>query len=223
MARRKNKGELPLFDLPLQSDSEEGEELPGDESFHGEGPSELDEPSDDGGALGAEELAPEDDEPPKPRGLFDALEEELGESLDHDFSDEIDEESGAIASPVDRLLAGLADIGVHLVMIAASALACVLVGVPVRATDWPPFLGLALVLSFLYWIIPLAFWGQTPGMAWIGNVARSDGDEPLSFGQAVLRWLGALISLAFLGLPVLMAFGGRSLSDRLSDSKTEVF
>lgn len=225
MARRKNEGELPLFDLPLRGDDgtqHDEESGAGRGETLGQGPSELGDPLDDDLPV-ENDPPPVADEPPRSRGLFDALEEELGEELDHDLTEDLDEESGGIASPVDRLLAGLADIGVHLVMVAACAVACVVVGVPVTASDWPPFVGLALVLSFLYWIIPLAFWGQTPGMAWIGNVARSDDDEPLSFGQAVLRWVGALISLILLGFPLLMAFGGRSLSDRLSDSKTEVF
>ena len=57
-------------------------------------------------------------------------------------------------------------------------------------------------------------------MAWIGNVARSLDDEPLSFGQAIMRWVGALLTLGFAGLPVLLSLGGRSLSDWLSESKT---
>lgn len=127
-----------------------------------------------------------------------------------------------IASPVDRLVAGLADLGVHAAMLAVAAGSTMALGVSVGTGDWPPFAGLALVFSFLYWIIPLAFWGQTPGMAWIGNAARSNDDEPLSFGQALLRWFGALVTLVLVGLPLLLALGGRSLSDRLSDSKTLV-
>ena len=158
-------------------------------------------------------------DPPAPaqRGLFEHLEEDHGHGEDDD-----DLELGeVVASPVDRLLAGIADLGVHGALLALTAGGCVAVGVPVTLDDWPPFAGLALVLSFLYWIIPLAFWGQTPGMAWIGTAARSEDDEPLSFGQAVLRWIGALSTAALGGLPLLMALGGgRSLSDRMSDSKT---
>lgn len=87
-------------------------------------------------------------------------------------------------------------------------------------------LGLAVfvaVFSFLYTVIPLAFWGRTLGMTRVGLVA-SGGDEPqgaLTFGQTALRWSGGLLTVALLGLPSLLALlGGRSLTDRLSGSRT---
>ncbi|MEM6455925.1 MAG: RDD family protein [Acidobacteriota bacterium] len=120
----------------------------------------------------------------------------------------------------DRLIAGLADLAVHLIMVGASIGAVILMGVPLRVEQWPPFAGLALIFSFPYWVIPLAFWGQTPGMAWIGHLARTLDREPLTFSQAVLRWMGALLTVALIGVPLLLALTGRSLSDRLSDSAT---
>lgn len=143
---------------------------------------------------------------------------------DADEGDLLDDDLAlSLAAPLgERALAGLADLGIQLVMLSVAALACHFVGIELSMRLWPPFVGLGLVLSFLYWIIPLAFWGQTPGMAWLGNIARSFDDEPLSFGQALLRWLGAWITAGLLGLPQLLALGGRSLSDRLSDSKTLV-
>ncbi len=93
-------------------------------------------------------------------------------------------------------------------------------GVVVTVADWQPFVVLALVFSFLYWVVPLAFWGQTPGMAWVGHSARSSSGEPLSFGQTFLRWLGAVFTLALAGFPLLLALSGRSFTDRLSDSRT---
>ncbi|NJL29066.1 MAG: hypothetical protein HC897_14870 [Thermoanaerobaculia bacterium] len=84
-----------------------------------------------------------------------------------------------------------------------------------------PFAILALVFSFLYCVVPLAFWGRTPGMVMSHEIARSLDDQPLSFGQTILRWLGALITLALAGLPTLLALiGGRSLADQISGSKT---
>lgn len=122
---------------------------------------------------------------------------------------------------VERLLAGAADLFLHLVVVAATALAVAQMGLPLRGGDWPAFLMLGLLLSCIYMVIALAFWGQTPGMAWMGQVARSVTDEPLTFGQTFLRWLGALLTLGLAGLPLLLVFaGGRSMSDRLSDSKT---
>lgn len=159
---------------------------------------------------------------PRARRSAEGGESSLFDEPDAAFDDDEDFEI-ALAAPLgERALAGLADLGINLLMLAIAALGCHLVGVRLTLDLWPPFLGLSLVLSFLYWIIPLAFWGQTPGMAWLGNIARSFDDEPLSFGQALLRWLGAWITAGLVGLPQLLALGGRSLSDRLSDSKTLV-
>lgn len=146
------------------------------------------------------------------------------DSFDGEMDDAADEWFvHSLAAPLgERALAGLADLGINGLMLAIAALASHFVGVQVSLDLWVPFVGLSLVTSFLYWIIPLAFWGQTPGMAWLGNIARSFDDEPLSFGQALLRWLGAWITAGLLGLPQLLALGGRSLTDRLSDSKTLV-
>jgi hypothetical protein len=57
-------------------------------------------------------------------------------------------------------------------------------------------------------------------MAAVGLVARSPGDQPLAFRQAVARWLGGILTLAFGGLPGLLALTGASLTDRLSGSAT---
>jgi uncharacterized RDD family membrane protein YckC len=82
-------------------------------------------------------------------------------------------------------------------------------------------LGLFLVsFSFVYFVVPLAFWGGSPGMLWAGLVARNAVTEPLSFGQSVLRWLGTWLTWALAGLPGLLALGGRSLTDLVSGSAT---
>lgn len=122
---------------------------------------------------------------------------------------------------IDRWLAGVADLLIHTLIVAATVLAVARMGLPLTLGDWPAFAGLGLLLSCLYCVIGLAFWGQTPGMYWLGHLARSVTDEPLTFGQTFLRWLGALLTLALAGLPLLLVWaGGRSMSDRLSDSKT---
>jgi uncharacterized RDD family membrane protein YckC len=120
-----------------------------------------------------------------------------------------------------RYLGGLADLAVHLALAVALLFGSRLLGVEAGFADWPAIAFFLLVFSFLYHVLPLAFWGQTPGMAWAGLVARSAGDANLSFGQTARRWLGALLTAALLGLPALPAAGGkRSLADRLSDSDT---
>lgn len=121
----------------------------------------------------------------------------------------------------DRFFAGLADLLLHGLVVGLASLAVLLIGHPVGWRELPPFLVFGLLFSFLYSVFSLAFWGQTPGMAWAGHLARSVTGEPLTFGQTMLRWLGGLLTLALAGLPLLLALaGGRSLSDRISDSKT---
>lgn len=137
-----------------------------------------------------------------------------------EFEDGVDSEGESGAPLSDRLLGGVSDLAVHVAMLGVAAAGSYGLGVQISLADWPPLLVLMLIFSFLYWTIPLAFWGQTPGMAWIGSAARSLDDEPLSFGQAIMRWVGALITVGLAGLPVLLSLGGRSLSDWLSESKT---
>ena len=120
----------------------------------------------------------------------------------------------------ERLLTSVVDLAVHLAVLGVTAAAVLLMGLRLTTASIFPFLALGLVFSFLYWFIPLAFWGRTPGMAWVGHTALGLDEEPLTFSQTALRWIGALLTLAFAGLPLLLAFKGRSLSDRLSESQT---
>lgn len=204
MSKRKphrQQVELPFGDLPL----------------HGEADS-VDEPAEP--ILDARPVAA-DAAPAEPPPLFtdDDL-RPVGPGTDDqdDAPTESLDELPALLQ--DRLLGGLADLTLHLAVIGLAIVATQLIGVPIRWGDWPPFLGLGLAFSFLYTVIPLAFWGHTPGMAWVGHSARSLSDEPLSFGQTLLRWIGSLLTVGLCGLPLLLAFSGRSLSDRLSDSQT---
>lgn len=125
------------------------------------------------------------------------------------------------ASPGRRWLAGGVDLLILLGVGLALAVGSFLLGIPIGWGELLP-LGLFLLLfSFAYTVIPLAFWGQTPGMIRAGLVARSGPSEPLTFGQTALCWLGGLLTVALLGLPTLLVlFGGRSLTDRLSGSDT---
>ena len=120
------------------------------------------------------------------------------------------------------LLAGLADLGLHLVIVVVAAFAAVLLDLPVHVGQWPGFLAFALAFSFLYTALPLAFWGQTPGMSLCGLRAL-DGSRQLSFGQTLVRWVAALLTVALAGLPLLLARSGRPLADRLSRSQTYVW
>ncbi len=196
MARRKkgDKPELPLFaDLPLR-------------------------PVDDRTA-GPPPAAPEPPAVPAQTDLF-AAEEEGEEEISQSAAAPAESSAETPASLAGRLRAGLADLAVQLLMLAVAAATAYRLGVTLTLDYWPPFAILALVFSFLYWVVPLAFWGQTPGMSWVGHLARGTHDEPLAFGQTFRRWIGALLTLGLAGLPLLLALGGRSLSDRISDSKT---
>lgn len=102
----------------------------------------------------------------------------------------------------------------------AAAVGARTLSAPIGAEQLAPLLLFVVVFSFVYAVVPLAFWGGTPGMIWAGLVARTSTSEPLSFGQSVLRWFAGWATLGLLGLPGLLALGGRSLVDRLSASTT---
>lgn len=119
-----------------------------------------------------------------------------------------------------RISAAGADLLVHASVAVGVLVGCRLMGVHPVLSDWPAVALFLLSFSFLYTVVPLAFWGHTPGMAWAGLDARSRDGEPLAFDQTARRWIGGILTLLLLGLPLLLAFGGRSLSDLLSGSET---
>lgn len=119
-----------------------------------------------------------------------------------------------------RISAAGADLVVHAAVAMGVLVGCRLMGVHPVLSDWPAVALFLMSFSFLYTVVPLAFWGHTPGMAWVGLDARSRDGEPLAFDQTARRWIGGLLTLLLLGLPLLLAFGGRSLSDLLSGSET---
>lgn len=119
-----------------------------------------------------------------------------------------------------RLIAALADLGVYLLVLVVGLLGALMAGAAPTLSKAPAFALFLLSFSFLYGVVSLAFWGQTPGMAAAGVVARGGGDQPLTFGQTGLRWVAGVLTAALLGLPLLLALSGRSLADRLSGSRT---
>jgi uncharacterized RDD family membrane protein YckC len=133
-----------------------------------------------------------------------------------------DEEPAAAARAGlgSRLAAGAADLLVHAAVLMVLLIGTRLLGVRATLADAPAFGVFLLTFSFLYTIVPLAFWGHTLGMAWTGLVAQNRDGEPLTFDQTARRWLGAVLTLAAVGLPLLLALGGRSLADLLSGSVT---
>lgn len=120
-----------------------------------------------------------------------------------------------------RLVAGLADFAVHLLLVLGLLFGLRALGVELQVGDIPALVAFVLVFSFLYYAIPLAFWGRTPGMRWAHLVARAEDGGGLTFGETARRWAGTLLTFALLGLPLLFSFGGRrSLADRVSQSRT---
>jgi len=115
-----------------------------------------------------------------------------------------------------RIFSGLIDSavigGMMLIIFGASAA----IGTAPRLDAAPGYLAFLLVFSFLYWVVPLSFWGQTPGMAWTALASRNHDGCPLSFRQAVVRWAAVLVTVLTMGIPLLLLVTGRSLSDRLS-------
>ena len=129
---------------------------------------------------------------------------------------------GAPAAPPAKphLLAGAADLLVHAAVAVAAIAGSRLLGASPKPEDWPAVALFVLAFSFLYTVLPLAFWGQTLGMAWAGLAARGRDGEALTFDQTARRWLGALATAATLGLPLLATGRRRSLSDWISGSVT---
>ena len=159
--------------------------------------------------------APRAAAPPEPEPIF----------VDPD-PDDPQESLPAAAEPsgraglFSRIAAAGADLLVHAAVAVGVLIGCRYMGVKPVVSDWPAVALFLLSFSFLYTVVPLAFWGHTPGMAWAGLDARSRDGEPLAFDQTARRWIGGIVTLLFLGLPLLLAFGGRSLSDLLSGSET---
>jgi uncharacterized RDD family membrane protein YckC len=117
-----------------------------------------------------------------------------------------------------RLVAGLIDLGFHLLVAGGALVGSAWLGVQPRGEQAPGFAMLLLVVSLFYTVVPLAFWGRTPGMAAAGLACRGEDGQPLAFAEAGRRWLGGLLTVLLLGLPVLLLLTGprRSLADRLS-------
>lgn len=151
-------------------------------------------------AVAAEELPPEEVDEPGPV---------------------VDEPAGdAPVAFARRFAAGLADV-VILGLFGAIELAA---GALLLDLRFPPAallgLGAFLFLAALVLLVLVPFvWGATPGMALADlRVAAEDGGSP-TLAAAALRFLGALLTGALVGVPLLVAAfdrRGRTLSDLLS-------
>ena len=120
-----------------------------------------------------------------------------------------------------RLFAGLVDLGVHAAVAALVLMGTRLLGVQPAISQLPAFTVLLLVFSLFYMVVPLAFWGKSPGMAAVGLACQAGDDLPLTFAEALRRWIAELVTVLALGIPGLLALGAgrRSLADRWSASQ----
>ncbi|HSG38015.1 MAG TPA: RDD family protein [Thermoanaerobaculia bacterium] len=146
-------------------------------------------------------------------------------ALEDDEDDGFEAETAAgdgSAGRAPRLAAGLADLVVHAALGVAAVLGVRGLGVKLDLTQWPAFAVFLVAFSFLYTVLPLAFWGHTPGMAWAGITSRNQDGEALTFDQTARRWLGGLVTALLLGLPLLVLVKGRSLADLISGSATYI-
>jgi uncharacterized RDD family membrane protein YckC len=138
--------------------------------------------------------------------------------------DLVDEDEPVLASEYasrgSRLAAGAADLLVHAAAGVLALAGTLWLGIRPGLADLPALAVFLLSFSFLYTVLPLAFWGHTLGMAWRGITSRSRDGEPLTFDQTARRWLGGILTVAALGLPLLVTGDRRSLTDGLSGSAT---
>lgn len=119
-----------------------------------------------------------------------------------------------------RVEAGLTDLVAVVLVLLVTSVGLWWIGLDLRPALLVPLLLFLVPFSFLFEVFPLAFWGRTPGMARVGLVARNFDGRSLSFSQAALRWLAALLTVVTLGLPLMLIVAtGQSLADRLSQSE----
>jgi hypothetical protein len=77
----------------------------------------------------------------------------------------------------------------------------------------------ALYLSFFSTVVPLILFGKTVGMALTGLTARGRKGSPLTAAESARRWLGTVLTLVSLGIPLLVTRRDReapSPGDRMS-------
>ena len=91
--------------------------------------------------------------------------------------------------------------------------------------EWPAlasFVAFMLLLSFHYFVVSWAVCGRTVGGSIFDTrVATLDGTA-IDFRSSALRWAWMLVSIATVGAGFLIALlpGGRSLADRMSQSRS---
>lgn len=152
---------------------------------------------------------------PSPRSAGIAVEDEEDDQAPVDSAG-----FSVFPSGRERWIAGAADLVVHAAVLVVALIGVRGLGIHPALQHALPFAMFLASFSFLYTVIPLAFWGQTLGMGWMRTIARDRDGQALTFDQTARRWLGGLIVAGLLGLPVWLGRRGRSLTDWLSGSIT---
>lgn len=91
--------------------------------------------------------------------------------------------------------------------------------------QWPAlasFTAFILLLSFHYFVISWAVWGRTVGGSIFDTRVTSLEGSAIDFKSSSRRWVWMLASIATCGLGFVIAIlpGGRSLADRMSQSRS---
>lgn len=169
-------------------------------------------------------MDPVDDPPPRPKTeTASAGGAGGGNQVTLDFPPEgapsMDPPALVEAPLAPRFLAGVLDLVVLAAVLGLALLALRLLVVPMSRAAMIP-LGVFLAsFSFLYTVVPLAFWGHTPGMAYTGIMSRAKSGDFLTIRQCMLRWIGWALTIATAGLAGLLALSGVSVSDLVSGSR----
>jgi hypothetical protein len=203
-----------LLDLPFDAPSEEGPRSGDDAEDEGPG---SEEPTN----LALFDSDATEEEAPMPSSGELEVETQPVAAREDVEATGVEEDD---VTAVSRWLAGSVDVLIHGGVLAALLLLLYFgFGVEPRSRQWPGYLLFLLSFSFLYVTLPLAFWGQTPGMAWLRLQTRDHDDRPMTFGQTVVQWAVGLGTTVLLGLPLLLTSGQRSLADRLTGAVTHRF
>ena len=119
-----------------------------------------------------------------------------------------------------RFIAAVLDLIAQVAILGFALAALRLLEVPIDRRLLAPLAVFLGSFSFLYQVMPLTFWGHTPGMAYAGIHSRAKGGGFMTIQQCVLRWLGWLLTLATAGIAGLLSLSGVSLTDLLSGTRS---
>jgi RDD family len=125
------------------------------------------------------------------------------------------------AAPLPARGAAFAADAALVLLLAAVALLAATAGrgqsLRIQGLAWTAFF--ALYLSFFSTVVSLILFGKTVGMALTGLTARGGKGSPLTAAESARRWLGTVLTLAGLGIPLLVTRRNReapSPGDRMS-------